>query len=517
MQRIPTEELLSDIQDVAHRCGEPLSISTYREHGSHSPTTIQRRLGSWSEALNEAEVEGFENPTKVPADEVLADLQEVADEHGGKVTGSIYRKHGKYSISTIRSRFGTYNDALDAAGIEVSFERDISTADLIEDLLNVAEKLGRTPSQSQYSEYGKHSQSTQQRHFGSWNGAIRAAGLEINESYDEKQISKEELVDDIQQVAHQLQKTPTGEEYDKDGSYSIGSVCLRFGSWNNGLREAGFEPTKLHDIDPVDILKDIRRVAEDGIGPSIQKYRSDGEYSSQPARDMFGRWWRAVVLAGLKPEKRRPLEPSTVDRYFKQVRDSPPTDAFPILLFMFSGMSKHTALEMSHDWLRHNRDRNIVRVPPEHASGTDPWLLRMPETWHNPHTGERIPTTLPEVAEWVLDYHDEMPYESPSGLEEKCRRVALKANIENRESKYYGQTKRDDPEPVIRPADLAYTHGVNLCRQGISSEVIRRRLGIDGYRGRFTVDDLMLWTYIREDVVHDEFEPPDVILDPVSP
>lgn len=53
----------------------------------------------------------------------------------------------------------------------------IPDQELIQDLKSVAEKLGHSPSESEYDRVGKYSRSTVKKRFGSWNKAKARADL----------------------------------------------------------------------------------------------------------------------------------------------------------------------------------------------------------------------------------------------------------------------------------------------------------------------------------------------------
>lgn len=320
----------------------------------------------------------------------------------------------------------------------------------------------------------------------------------------------EELIADLQETAADHGEPLTYREYNEYGSHSAGAIQNRFDGWNNGLREAGIEVGQLGGIEPVDVLNDLQRVTDEGIGISCPEYQSVGKLSPEPALTHFDTWWKATVSAGLSPVEKRPLTPEQFDQYYRTVNNLSAGDALSILLFMFSGMSVRTASELSPQWVRENRDRNILRVPPG-VTGGNPWLVRLPETWYNPHTEERTPTTLPETLEWVLSNYGGIQDGSTATLHRRCLEVARDVDMQSREQKSYSELGEI---PHICPADLSYTYGANLVRQGVNSEVIERQLGTDGYRNHFYVDDVMLWVYVHDGYKHPEFDPPPVVLDP---
>lgn len=565
-KQIPDEELLTDLHRVADDLGKTPTTREYTEHGSYSRDTISRRFGSWNDAL--AEIGYSPNESKgTPEKDLLADIRRVADILGKTPTTREYTNQGSYSIGKVFRRFGSWNDALAEIGFDPN--QVISDKKLLADIQQVADNIGKTPSRKEYVEYGAHAAQTVVRHFGSWNNAVTEAGLDPNPTevtvetlltdihrvadklgetpscsqylehgdhspttvrnkfggswkagvreagFEPKgaKIPEQKLFADIQEVAERVGQTPTTRQYREYGTHSRDTMMNRFGSWHNAVRAAGLELVNHKKADPKRILKDIVRVADGDIAPTPSEFDIGGEYHSATVIETFGSWWKAVVRAGLKPYKRRPLSPAVFDRYFQEVRDRPPEQSLPMLLFMFTGIDQPIARELRYEWLRHNRNRNIVRVPAEYTQHGSPWLFRMPDMWYNPHTQERIQTGLPQAVDWVLNnYRDgEIPIGSQTPLTRRCYRVGREAGIKNRELREYAELGE---VPLIRPADLSYTHGVNLVRQGVDSDIIERRLGVDGYRGRFNVEDVMLWAFVREDIVHSEFEPPEVFLNP---
>ncbi|RJX47525.1 hypothetical protein DP106_14725 [Halonotius pteroides] len=513
---VSTDDLLADLRQVAAEHGEPLSVATYTEFGSHSSTTIENRFGSWNEGLAEAGIEA--NPESVSTDELLADLQRVAGEHGEPLSSNTYDEFGSHGANTVRRRFGSWIDGVAEAGIETHSTdgaKEIATDELLADLQRVAAEHGKPVTIETYIEYGTYGVSTIYRRFDEWRDALIEAGVEMDRS-SIKDIPTTDLLADLQRVAAEHGEPLSSSTYDEFGSYSITTIEDRFSSWNGGLAEAGIEVNET-DYSPIDVLNDIRAVSEGEYGVGAEEYQSIGSLSKSPITNHFNRWWPAVVSAGLLPVRRRPLTPKQFDQYYRAVINSHPVDALAPLLFMFSGMSSRIASELSVDWLRHKRDKNIIKIPAELTANGDPWLMRLPETWWNPHTENRLETTLPEIIEWVLDVYEEIPYSSREALSDHCFRVAADMDTESRErvSRSGGYHYFAD-YPRVRPADLNYTHGANLVRQGVDAEIIERRLGAGGYRDKLFAQDVMLWVYVHDGYEHPEFSPPPVVLDPSS-
>lgn len=115
-------------------------------------------------------------------DELIAHVQDYADDVGTPTARGIHDAEGYPGIHHYQDEFGSWNEALQAAGLDVNQEMGrYSDAELINALQNFARELGEIPTSTQMAEEGPHSTSTYSEHFGGWLDALRAAGL-----YEEK-------------------------------------------------------------------------------------------------------------------------------------------------------------------------------------------------------------------------------------------------------------------------------------------------------------------------------------------
>jgi HNH endonuclease len=112
----------------------------------------------------------------VTDDQLLSDLRRVAGELGKATVGQKeYRRLGTYDDSTARSHFGSWNKALKAAGLEVANEVNLGDALLFENLLCLWTHYGRQPRRSELSQPPSTiSQSAYRRRFGTWSAALTA-------------------------------------------------------------------------------------------------------------------------------------------------------------------------------------------------------------------------------------------------------------------------------------------------------------------------------------------------------
>lgn len=386
----------------------------------------------------------------------------------------------------------------------VATGKKIAKEDLILSLRQLANTLGHTPSSTDYEQYGKHNINTILRRFDSYDDALEQADLPPTDYH----IADDKLISDIQSVADRLGRSPKLSEYEEYGDYSGSTVSNRYGTWNQALRNAGIDPIHQGKIEePAQILQDIKRVSKDGVAPLKIEYENQGRFSSGTAVDHFGSFWRAAVCARCKPAYKCPLTPAAFNHYYNTTTDMNITRRLAPLLFLFTGLPPTLVREFDSTWLQDRRRECIVRIPSEQVGGQKPWIFRIPSESPNPHTGNPINTHLPEIIEWASTIHRNSN-EVIKSIYKNCERIATEMNTSRRhgETRYVGV---DEEIPIIRPDDLWMTHGINLARRDVDREVIERRLGLNVLNRSVEVDDLYLWIYQFEDITINGYHPPD--------
>ena len=109
----------------------------------------------------------------------------------------------------------------------------IETNKLIQDLVSVADKLGKTPTMAEYNSMGKYEVSVFRRRFGSWNTALIKANLLVNN----REWTEMELYSNIENVWVYLGKQPTRRDMNKEYSkISSGAYLRHFHTWTDALK-----------------------------------------------------------------------------------------------------------------------------------------------------------------------------------------------------------------------------------------------------------------------------------------
>lgn len=111
-KEIPDRELLAELQRLAQDLGKSPSQGDMLEHGQYSDNVYKLRFGSWNEALQEAMLDTNAQWNEIPEDELLAELERLADELGRVPVPEEMDEHGVYGTATYHRRFGSWRQAL---------------------------------------------------------------------------------------------------------------------------------------------------------------------------------------------------------------------------------------------------------------------------------------------------------------------------------------------------------------------------------------------------------------------
>lgn len=114
------------------------------------------------------------------------------------------------------------------------YHRNVPDQKLILDLLKIAEELNKeTVTYDEYNERGAYCSNTLMKRFGSWNKALERAGLQKKRNIN---ITEEELFQNLEEVWVRLGRQPRREEIQPRSSrFSSGTYERRFGTWRKAL------------------------------------------------------------------------------------------------------------------------------------------------------------------------------------------------------------------------------------------------------------------------------------------
>jgi len=114
-------DLLNAIQRVGETIDRPLKASDVSDTTAYSVNDVTRVFGSWQNALDSA---GIDNEARL-----IDDLHRVADTLGHRPTTTEMNNHGHVSATTYANYFGTYTAAIDKAFDEAEVTRSATGTD----------------------------------------------------------------------------------------------------------------------------------------------------------------------------------------------------------------------------------------------------------------------------------------------------------------------------------------------------------------------------------------------------
>ncbi len=111
---------------------------------------------------------------EITDDHLIEDLRRVATAFSDSILRQrAYKEHGNFGVTTVIRRFGSWNSAIRLAGLDVTVERNIDDTELMENLRRVWELMGHQPKYGEMSPpASRYNISTYERRFGSWRKAL---------------------------------------------------------------------------------------------------------------------------------------------------------------------------------------------------------------------------------------------------------------------------------------------------------------------------------------------------------
>lgn len=322
------QAMINGLQELADELGRTPSARDMEQEGSYSRGRYEKVFDSWNNALREANLE-IHKKMNITKSNLNRELLRLADELGRTPSYNDMTQHGEYGTSTYERVFDSWNDALREVGLEVNEkgleERKIAKSTLCNELVRLADELGQTPIREDVRRHSEYSYSVYERRFGSWNNALREAGLEPRR---EKNIPKSTLRDEIVRLADELERTPSYNDMDQKGKYSAGTYERKFNSWSEALRQSGYEPIQEHKISREDLENELNDLAEQlGRTPAKSDMKRNECFSADAYIREFGSWSDALKQLGYEPVQQHTIPredlKDELDRLAEQLSHSP--------------------------------------------------------------------------------------------------------------------------------------------------------------------------------------------------
>jgi len=178
--RVSKREIIRELRSLATRLGRAPCARETNERASFGAAVVRQRFESFEAAVRQAGLEPYQpkEANSYTKSEVIDAIQRLADELGESPTNDEMAARGDCSPETARRLFGSWNDALRAAGLPPRLRSEIPTDELLAAIDDLADQLGRVPRWADNRREGEFSVTTYRNRFGSWKRALAAAGYD---------------------------------------------------------------------------------------------------------------------------------------------------------------------------------------------------------------------------------------------------------------------------------------------------------------------------------------------------
>ncbi|MCU4752619.1 DUF5797 family protein [Halobacteria archaeon AArc-curdl1] len=212
-ENIRNRDLLMDLVSVAQSIGHLPDEREIQTHSKYSPNRFRDEFGGLFEACEKAgivrdsvtkddytaarekkerereseaeEEEESEFPPSGPSEaELIEELQWVDEVVEGVPYPADMNDSGAFTTHDYQEKFGSWDDALDAAGIDKEEQ-------LLLDMQAVVDEVGEDMTAPQMNEHGRYSSTMAARYFGSWTEAKERFQEWNNEQEEESESSEE--------------------------------------------------------------------------------------------------------------------------------------------------------------------------------------------------------------------------------------------------------------------------------------------------------------------------------------
>lgn len=144
-------------------------------------------------------------------DEIIAELRRVAELlQTTYFTRSEFKEYGRINPSTVERKFGTWNQALEAAGLETvpSLANQRAPDEVyLQEIIRLTREVGRQPTIYELTAKGRFSEKPYRERWGGWVAACKAAYAEYGFPLDGEVTFHEDLPERVQSISRPVRRS----------------------------------------------------------------------------------------------------------------------------------------------------------------------------------------------------------------------------------------------------------------------------------------------------------------------
>lgn len=301
MKKYSKEYLIEKLKELSIKLGKTPTIKDLRkEKNIPSYIAFYTNFRSWNNALKSAGL-NLNYEYKFYSEKELLDLLIKFKKNKGRSPKieDFQKDTNLPAPNTYFDRFGSWNNALKLANLEINERKDYRNDELINILKKLSKELGRTPMMRDLeSKKDLPCAEVFKIHFSSWNNALKYAGLEIKYHY--RKWTKQEIINWLRYKYDELGKTPGIRDFDKDPKAPGKNTARKlFGNWTNALRQARIPVKRFNSKE--ELIEAMKKLAKklNKTPTRTDMNNAKGFPSYTPFVKKFGSYTAACLRAGL--------------------------------------------------------------------------------------------------------------------------------------------------------------------------------------------------------------------------
>lgn len=302
---ISPNDILNDI-DILYKSNGFINVRIYKDLGKYTIYQINKHFGSFNNALKQLNLFNAKIAvqSKIDKQKLIDDVMNIFNKNKDNFNVSLYYQLGNFTDKEVKEVFGTFTNMVKELGL-LKYQRFNKEEAILaaKEILNNEGDL----TQSLFFEKTNYPIRAFKTTFGSFTNFIKEANLEetikqikkdkskqsaenrpTSNKYQFKNVTKEELIQDIQNHQSNCTTKFTSQYYYQNSKFTRGLINKYFGSFTNMLEELDFQINMDKNHTREEVVEHMLNLYQQHgkLTSSIQ--RNDGKYGQDVINKYFG-------------------------------------------------------------------------------------------------------------------------------------------------------------------------------------------------------------------------------------
>ena len=266
-------------------------------------------FGSWRAAVQASGID-YDSHVRVQfwnKDKIIKKIIELDDSGEDLSAGAVQRKYNSLAMAASHKRyFGSWKAAIEGAGLNYEeitnhiFWNKDKIIHKIQEMASNGEDISYSGIVKRY--YGMYQSASKDIHFGSWENAVRAAGIDYDEVVKVDYWSKEKVVEEIVRLFNEGEDLSVSSIHNKFNTL-LSAGSRYFGTWESAIYASGFDYENIRKVtfwDKGKIVNEIIRLKklDEDLSVNAMQHNHNDLLQAASANRNFGSWKAAIEAAG---------------------------------------------------------------------------------------------------------------------------------------------------------------------------------------------------------------------------